>query len=294
MLGRSLVQAFKSVGRLDVVGLTRADFDLRQAGRLEPFLKDVGATTVIHCAAKVGGIGDNVSHPVEYLQENLVLDNAVIMSSVNVGVRNFLYLGSSCMYPKDLPKTLQENDLLSAALEPTNEGYALAKIVGGKLCEYISRQYGKNYRTIIASNLYGPGDNFNPESSHLVASVVRKTIQAVETHSNSIDVWGDGKARREFTYVEDLAAWIVGVTDSIPDLPQYLNVGAGVDYSVDDYYTFAMQALGVELKLIHNLSKPRGMQSKLMDSTLAMSKFEWNPQTDILKGISSVIENLTR
>jgi GDP-L-fucose synthase len=294
MLGRSLIKEFRDVGRQDVVGISRADFDLRQGDRLRSFLREKGARTVIHCAAKVGGIADNVKNPVAYLEENLALDRSLIMSSLEVGVKDLIYIGSSCMYPKDLSRNLVETDLLAGALEPTNEGYALAKIVGSKLCEYISSQFDHNYRTIIASNLYGPEDNFSVESGHLVASVIRKSIDAKNSDADSIEVWGDGTARREFTYVGDLAKWLVSITDNISELPQYLNVGAGVDYSVDDYYTMAMECLGVNLKLRHDQSKPNGMRSKLMDSSNALNNHNWKPETSISAGISAVIDQLTR
>lgn len=292
MLGSRVLQEYRAIGRNDVLGISRVDFDLRQDDRLRAFLHEKNATTVIHCAAKVGGIGDNVKHPVQYLSENLAIDNSVIMSSLDVGVKNLIYIGSSCMYPKDLAKDLHEDDLLSGLLEPTNEGYALAKIVGSKLCEYISEQFHLNYRTVIASNLYGPGDNFSVESGHLVASVIRKSIQAMKNGVETIDVWGDGTARREFTFVGDLAKWLVSVSGNISDLPQYLNVGAGVDYSVDEYYTIAMECLGVNFELKHDTSKPNGMHSKLMDSSNAMKNHNWKPETSIFAGISSVIDKL--
>lgn len=294
MLGRSVLNAYRASGNHEVVGLSRNDFDLRQAHALKDFLEQKNATTLIHCAAKVGGIGHNVSYPVAYLEENLAVDHSVLMTSLAAGVKNLLYIGSSCMYPKDLSKSLGEEDLLSGTLEPTNESYALAKIVGSKLCEYISREFGLNFRTVIASNLYGQGDNFDAERGHLVASVIRKTLDAMRIGVNRIEVWGDGKARREFTYVEDLAHWIVSATENMVDLPQYLNVGAGVDYSVDEYYNMAMNCLGVKLSLVHDLSKPNGMHSKLMNSSKARTNHNWNPKTTMVAGMTSVIESLRK
>jgi GDP-L-fucose synthase len=218
------------------------------------------------------------------------MDANVITQSIKNQVTNFLYIGSSCMYPKDFRQPLVESDLLKAPLEPTNEGYALAKITGSKLCEYASRSKGLNYKTIIPSNLYGPGDNFDPLSSHLLASVIRKVDQAKDQGINSVEVWGAGLARREFSFIEDISSWVSHIIPDIGALPDYLNVGLGKDYTVNEFYEIASEVIGVSLILEHDESKPEGMKVKLLDSTLAKTGHGWNPETGIKDGINKTYE----
>ncbi|MEN9954860.1 MAG: hypothetical protein RLZZ41_524 [Actinomycetota bacterium] len=290
MLGSALLRTFESLENHDVLPLTRADLDLRSKTDFEKQLRDFTPDLVIHAAAKVGGIQANISHPVEFLADNLQMDSNIITTSLANGVENLLYIGSSCMYPRDYRQPLVEADILQAPLEPTNEGYAIAKIAGAKLCEYASRSSDVNFKTIIPSNLYGPGDNFNPGSSHLLASVIRKVHEAKLNHSNEIDVWGSGKARREFTYIYDLSEWIAGRASSLKELPPVLNVGIGVDYSINEFYQTALESIGISAELKHDLTKPEGMQSKLMDSTLARESFGWSPKTDLNTGIAKTYQ----
>ena len=290
MLGSALLESFEASEKHEVLPLTRADLDLRSKPDFEKQLKDFKPNLVIHAAAKVGGIQANISHPVEFLADNLQMDSNVITTSLASGVENLLYIGSSCMYPRDYRQPLVESDILQAPLEPTNEGYAIAKIAGSKLCEYASRSLGVSYKTIIPSNLYGPGDNFNPGISHLLASVIRKVHEAKISGSDEIEVWGSGNARREFTFIGDLAEWMVGRSSALRELPPVLNVGIGIDYSINEFYQTALDSLGVTARLRHDLSKPEGMQSKLMDSALARKDFDWAPKTDLKTGIAKTYE----
>lgn len=290
MLGSALLRTFESSQDHEVLPITRRDLDLRSKVDFENKLRSFSPDLIIHAAAKVGGIQANISHPVDFLADNLQMDTNVITTSLANGVPNLLYVGSSCMYPKDYRQPLVESDILQAPLEPTNEGYAIAKIAGSKLCEYASKSHGVNYKTIIPSNLYGPGDNFNPGSSHLLASVIRKVHEAKAAGSHEIDVWGSGNARREFTYIDDLSEWIASKAPSMNSLPPVLNVGIGIDYSVNEFYQTALDSLGVAANLKHDLSKPEGMQSKLMDSSLARKSFGWNPKTDLKTGIAKTYE----
>lgn len=285
MLGSALKRSLSEDSKFEVLGLTRSDLDLRDHDQFENQVKSFKPDVVIHAAAKVGGIQANISKPVDFLASNLQMDTNVITTCLENSVESFVYIGSSCMYPKDYRQPLVEDDILQAPLEPTNEGYALAKIAGSKLCEYASQSMGINYTTIIPSNLYGPGDNFNPGSSHLLASVIRKVHETKLSGTKEIDVWGSGNARREFTYIDDLANWVMGSLTDLHLFPPRLNVGIGIDYSVNDFYQAALDALGVEAALKHDLSKPEGMKAKLMDSTLARDNFGWNPNTDIASGI---------
>jgi GDP-L-fucose synthase len=285
MLGSAILRSLNSREEHDAIGLTRADVDLTNRAAVEAAMKELNPQLVIHAAAKVGGIQANIDQPIEFLNTNIEIDSNVILSSLSAGVSGFIYVGSSCMYPRDYRQPLVEADILRGELEPTNEGYALAKIVGARLCEYASKSKGVSYRTIIPSNLYGPRDNFNPTTSHLLASVIRKVHEAKVSGSELIDVWGSGEARREFTFIDDLANWLSSAISKVEHLPQYLNLGFGHDYSVNDYYRAAMQVIEYEAELRHDHSRPEGMRRKLMDSSLARQVAGWNPQTNIEKGI---------
>lgn len=285
MLGGGLLRKLEGQAAFEAKGLTRSNLDLRDQLSFERELNEFRPDLVIHAAAKVGGIQANISQPVDFLAANLQMDSNVITTCLANGVRNFIYIGSSCMYPKDYRQPLVESDILMAPLEPTNEGYAIAKIAGSKLCEYASRSLDVNYKTLIPSNLYGPGDNFNPSSSHLLASIIRKVHEAKVAGSSEISVWGSGEARREFTFIEDLTDWIIGSMDKIATWPDRLNLGIGVDYSVNEFYAAALAELSVDARLTHDLTKPEGMKAKLMDSSLASQNYGWAPKTDIRLGI---------
>jgi len=285
MVGSSLTRALEASQVASAVGLSRADLDLRDPGALAKILTQEQPDVLIHAAAKVGGIEANIKNAFEFLANNLTMDANVIQSSISAGVPNLLYLGSSCMYPKDYRQPLVEGDLLAGPLEPTNEGSAIAKIAASKLCELASSSFGLNYRTIIPSNLFGPGDNFKPGSSHLIASVIRKVHEAKLAGSSQVEVWGSGSARREFTYVGDLASWVVASLPRIFELPSNLNLGIGKDHSIDEFYAAAMSAMEYEVPLAHDASKPEGMKAKLMDSSHARQHHAWDPKTDLLTGV---------
>jgi GDP-L-fucose synthase len=193
------------------------------------------------------------------------------------------------MYPKDLGRTLKETDIFTAPFEPTNEGYAIAKTAIAKLCHYVSLQDGLNYRTLIPCNLYGPGDHFDSDRSHLLASIIHKSQVVLANSLDGIEMWGDGKPKREFTFVEDLALWIANAITILRELPTYLNVGFGQDYSVLQYYQFVLQAMNLNVEIKMDLSKPSGNSRKLMDSSVAKS-FGWNPSTTIHEGINRTID----
>ena len=286
MLGSSLLRTFLAAAPdVKILGLSRSDVDLCSSSAISAKLRQEGPDLVIHTAAKVGGIQANISQPVEFLARNLEIDRNVILNSLEIGIPRLIYVGSSCMYPKDYRQPLSESDLLMGPLEPTNEGYALAKIVGAKLCEFASSTAGVAYRTVIPSNLYGPGDNFEAKTSHLLASVIRKVHEAKLVGGNSVEVWGSGEARREFTYIDDLGEWMVKAATKVEMLPQYLNLGFGKDYSVTDFYKAAMKVIGVEAELRYDRTKPDGMKQKLLDSSLARESADWDPTTTIEEGI---------
>lgn len=286
MLGSNLVSKLQERDGHEVFSHSRQVGDLRDQSSFNKVLRDFRPDAVIHAAAKVGGIQANVRNPVSFLMDNLRIDTSVISASLRNEVGTLVYVGSSCMYPKDFRQPLMEEDLLAAPLEPTNEGYALAKITGAKLCEYASREEGVSYKTIVPSNLYGPGDNFDPSSSHLLASVIRKVHLAKMSDEGSISVWGSGRAKREFTYVGDVATWLSDNLKGITNLPPLLNLGNGGDHTVDEYYRVAMEVIGHDVELIHDETKPDGMMVKLMSSEIARKEFGWNPTTSLSDGIS--------
>jgi GDP-L-fucose synthase len=285
MLGKSVVAAIRETGSHQLVGVTRDTLDLRDRLAVTSFVSIQKPDCIVHCAAVVGGIQANISRPFEFLHDNIVIDTNVLAVAADIGVPKLFYMGSSCMYPKNLGRPLSERDILTGPLEKTNENYALAKIVGTKLCQSISMEKGLNYKVIILSNLYGPGDNYNPRTSHLVASVLRKVFEAREKHLSSVEVWGTGRARREFTYVGDVASWIASSVEQINKLPDVLNLGYGQDHSVDDYYYAALEVLGHDARLIHNDYAPEGMMDKLLDSSIARNEFGWNPKTELKSGL---------
>jgi GDP-L-fucose synthase len=247
---------------------------------------------VIHCAAKVGGIQANIDAPADFLLENIQIDSSMLSAAQKLGIKNFVYVGSSCMYPKDFRQPLVESDLLAAPLEETNEGYALSKIVGSKLATYISKQYGMNYKTIIPSNLYGPGDNFDATSSHLVAACLKKALAAKNKQEAQIPVWGDGQARREFTYVDEVSEWLAGALPSIDKWPDAMNLGLGVDFSVEEFHSFALVAAGHQAELVFQRDKPAGMRQKLMDSSVARNRFGWDPKIYPQNGMRLTLESI--
>jgi len=228
LLGSAVVRRLSAAGYTDLLLRTRRELDLTDGEAVSSFINAERPDCLIMCAAKVGGIQANIEDPVNFLAQNLKIDTNLICSSLRAGVEDIIYIGSSCMYPRDYKNPLKEEYLLAAPLEPTNEGYALAKIAGAKLCEYCNVQYGTNYRTLIPCNLYGPGDKFTPASSHLIAAIIDKIHKARSNGSANVVVWGDGTVRREFLYIEDLADYICSCLDNMGRLPDYLNVGAGI------------------------------------------------------------------
>ena len=217
--------------------------------------------------------------------ENLQIGANVVSAALECEVSKLINFSSSCVYPPASPQPFTESQILTGTLESTNEGYAMAKLSVQKLVEFAARQYGVQFKTLIPSNLYGPRDNFKPESSHLLAAILFKIRNAKLNHLESVEIWGDGSARREFTYVGDLSRWVstVGI-EKLASLPLELNVGCGYDHSVSEYYKAAAKILEYGGTFRFDATKPSGMKQKLMDSSIAKT-FGWNPATDLLEGI---------
>jgi nucleoside-diphosphate-sugar epimerase len=245
---------------------------------------------VIHAAGKVGGIQANIKEPVSFLIDNLDMGRNIIMAAKSNNIKNLLNLSSSCMYPRNAENPLSESLILKGELEPTNEGYAIAKIMSTRLCEYIVKEdESKNYKTVIPCNLYGKYDKFDPQNSHMIPAVISKIYQAKLSDSSEISIWGDGTARREFLYTEDLADFIFYAITKFDKMPQNINIGLGHDYSINDYYSEIARILGYKGKFSHDLTKPTGMKQKLIDDT-KLKEFGWNSKTSLTEGLRKTID----
>lgn len=290
MLGRALRRLQPATAPdLELLSPTRSQLDLSDRHAVAAWLRENPVDAVIHAAAKVGGIQANISDPTGFLTENLRINDAVIMGAHQAGVPRLIFLGSSCMYPRDHRQPLVEDDVLAAPLEPTNEGYALSKITGARLCDYISRQFpNRAYRTLIPCNLFGTEDHFGSVASHLIAAIITKIIDARDAGHDTVEIWGSGNARREFLFADDLARFILNTLPVADHLPQLLNIGQDTDHSVNDYYAMIAQIAGWQSRFTHDLSRPEGMQMKLMSSTKARA-FGWAPPTDLAPALKATI-----
>lgn len=269
---------------VELIYFSSAEIDLRDQNAVYQLFKQDYFDAVIHAAAKVGGIQANIDDQAGFLSDNLLINTHVIKGAYDAGIRNLINIGSSCMYPKDLGKRLNEEDLLSAPLEPTNEGYALAKLSAAKLCAFIDQEEGFNYKTFIPCNLYGPYDTFDARNSHLIPAVLMKLHKAKEEGAREVEIWGDGTPQREFVYIDDLANFILSQIKNPEPLFSIMNVGAGEDISINDVYKTAAEIVGYEAGFVHNLDAPMGMKRKLMDISRAQS-FGWSPKMSLAKGL---------
>lgn len=272
-----------------VLAPSSTELDLTDARQVREFVATARPDCVIHAAGRVGGIAANVADPVSFLTENMAINMNVIQGAHLGDVATLINIGSSCMYPRDREAPLLESDVLTGPLEPTNEGYAIAKIAGDRLCAYIAQTTGRAYRTIVPSNLYGPGDHFDEQRGHLIANAIRKVDDAIQAGRGEVEIWGDGTALREFTYVDDVAGWIARLAiDGVAQLPLRVNAGVGIDHTVREYYEQIAVASGYRGSFKFDLTKPTGMRRKLMDSSLAAG-FGWSPQTSLAEGLARTI-----
>lgn len=288
MLGKSVCEKFKIEG-FDVLEITREKVDLMDANKTLEYFSKYKIDLIVHCAAVVGGIQANIDGGTKFFTDNVRIDSSVLFAGRALGIENFIYIGSSCMYPANIDHPLKENDILTGALEPTNKNYALAKIFGAHLTTSIAIENNLNWRVFIASNLYGPYDHFGTDKSHLLSAVIKKSIEAKEKRETKIDMWGDGLPKREFTFVTDFADWIFNSSKILNKLPHVLNTGIGEDYSVIEYYNKVLNTIGYSCEVVANKSKANGNMRKLMDSSLAM-KFGWSPKVGIDEGIKKTID----
>lgn len=284
MLGSSFAAEWATARPGDeLVAIDRATVDLTDARATAAIIAEAAPDAVVHAAARVAGIAEKLAHPASFLQQNLQIDTSVISGAIDAGVTELLYISSGAIYPAEVDQPIAEEALLTGRLEAANEGYALAKIAGGTLCSYASREFGFAYRAAAPSNLYGVGDSYGEGRAHLVASTIGKAHAAVQAGADTIEVWGDGTARREFTFAGDLASWLVGQVGHLEEWPDLLNIGVGVDHSIREYYEAAARVTGFAGSFSYDTSKPSGVMQRLLDSGRARS-LGWNPQTSLDEG----------
>jgi GDP-L-fucose synthase len=288
LVGSAIVRKLERDGFAEIVTRDRAQLDLRNEGDVARFFAEEKPALVVLAAAKVGGIKPNSDLPVEFLLENLEIQNNVIRAAHDVGVRKLLFLGSSCIYPKHAPQPIPESALLTGPLEPTNEAYAVAKIAGIKLCQAYAREYAANFISVMPTNLYGPNDNFDLLSSHVLPALLRKAHAAKIEGKGELVVWGSGQPRREFLHVDDLAEACVFLLEKY-DSPEIINVGCGEDISIRQLAELICKVVGFEGKLAWDTTKPDGTPRKLLDVS-KVHALGWHHSISLREGIARTYE----
>jgi len=294
MVGSGIVRHLLSAGipESSIITRTHAELDLTDQAAVNHFFEAEKPDQVYLAAARVGGIHANNTYPADFLYLNLMIEANIINAAFRNNVERLLFLGSSCIYPKMAPQPIQENDLLSGTLEPTNEPYAIAKIAGIKLCESYNRQWGTDYRSVMPTNLYGPGDNYHPEDSHVVPALIRRFHEAKHTNAPIIKIWGSGTPRREFLYVDDMAAASVHVMNldqkiyekHTEPMLSHINVGYGEDLTIRELAQTIAEVVGYEGGIEFDVSKPDGTPRKLMDSS-KLRNLGWKPVINLNEGL---------
>jgi GDP-L-fucose synthase len=296
MVGSAIVRQLKARGYKNIITRTHAELDLTNQAGVNQLFDIERPDEVYMAAAKVGGIHANNTYPAEFIYDNLMVQSNVIHAAFTHGVKKLLFLGSSCIYPRLAPQPMSEDALLTGKLEPTNEPYAVAKIAGIKMCESYNRQYGAShgvdYRSVMPTNLYGPGDNYHPSNSHVVPALIRRFHEAKEEGLNQIVIWGTGSPRREFLHVDDMAKACVHVMDlqlalynaATSSMQSHLNVGAGSDISIEELAILIKEIVGYEGEITFDRSKPDGAPRKLMDSQ-RLRDLGWTPSVDLRGGM---------
>jgi GDP-L-fucose synthase len=288
MVGSALVRRLEAEGFNNLVIRDRSKLDLTDELSVSKFFARETPDIVVVAAAKVGGIRANNEYPVEFLLENLRIQNNVIRFARESGARKLLFLGSSCIYPKFAPQPIPEAALLSGPLEPTNEAYAIAKIAGIKLCQAYAREYGANFISVMPTNLYGPNDNFDLEKSHVLAALLRKTHEARVRNEKKLVVWGTGEPRREFLHVDDLASALLLLLQKY-DSPEIINVGCGEDITIRELARLICDLVGFDGELVWDRTKPDGTPRKLLDVT-KIRALGWQPTIPLRKGVAQTYE----
>ena len=285
MVGQALVRALAGENVGEILTVPRDTLDLRDGVAVRDFLNREKPDVLFLAAAKVGGILANDSYPAEFLFDNLELETALIRGAFEAGVERLVFLGSSCIYPKFAPQPIHEDALLTGPLEPTNEWYAIAKIAGIKMCQALRKQYGARYISVMPTNLYGPGDNYDLETSHVIPALLRKAHEAKLAGSREFVIWGTGSPRREFMHVDDCASGILHATKHY-DGYEHINIGLGEDVTIRELAEIVMDVVGFEGRLVNDASKPDGTPRKLMDAS-RLHSLGWRPEIPLREGLAS-------
>jgi len=288
MVGSALVRRLEAEGFTNVLKRDRSQLDLTDESAVAKFFADEPPDVVVVAAAKVGGIKTNNDYPVEFLLENLRIQNSIIRSAFEAGARKLLFLGSSCIYPKFAPQPIPETALLTGPLEPTNEAYAIAKIAGIKLCQAYAREYGATFISVMPTNLYGPNDSFDLETSHVLPALLRKAHDAKTRNENKLIVWGTGKPRREFLHVDDLASACLLLLEKY-DSPEIINIGCGEDITIRELAELICDVVGFNGELVWDAAKPDGTPRKLLDIT-KIRALSWQPTIPLRQGIAQTYD----
>ena len=305
MVGSAIVRNLQAKGFTNIVTRTHAELDLTNQAQVKAFFEQEKPDQVYLAAAKVGGIYANNTFPAEFIYQNLMMEANVVHQAFVAGVKKLLFLGSSCIYPKLAPQPMAENALLTGTLEPTNEPYAIAKIAGIKLCESYNRQYGQShgidYRSVMPTNLYGPGDNYHPENSHVIPALIRRFHEAKEANAPEVLIWGTGTPKREFLYVDDMAAASVFVMELSKDIYEqhtepmqsHINVGYGDDVTIADLAQAVAKATGYAGRIGFDTSKPDGTPRKWMDSG-RLNRLGWQATVDLETGLKQAYSDFLK
>lgn len=294
MVGSAICRQLEAQGAHEVVSRTRQELDLTNQAAVREFMQEHQPEAVVLAAAKVGGIHANNTYPAEFIYENLIMEANVIHQAFAAGVRKLLFLGSSCIYPREVAQPMAETALLTGVLEPTNEPYAIAKIAGIKLCESYNRQWGVDYRSVMPTNLYGPGDNFHPENSHVLPALIRRFHEAAQSGAEEVVIWGSGKPRREFLHVDDMAEASLFVMNLDRDtyeantqpMLSHINVGTGEDISIAELAQMVAEVTGYQGRIVQDSSKPDGTMRKLMDVS-RLADMGWRARIDLRDGLET-------
>ena len=295
MVGKAIVSALNFRGENTIITATRSELDLLDQRQVRVFFERNAIDAVYMAAAKVGGIHANNEFPAQFIYENIMIQSNIIHSAHCAGVNKLLFLGSSCIYPKLAEQPIAEDSLLTGELEPTNEPYAIAKIAGIKMCESYNRQYGRDYRSVMPTNLYGPNDNFHPENSHVIPAMIRRFHEAVLSDAKEITIWGSGKPMREFLHVDDMAAASIHImnldrelySSQVKPMESHVNVGTGIDCTIKALAETLAKVSGFKGRLVFDTSKPDGTLRKLMDVSRIKS-LGWQSSISLEDGLSKV------
>lgn len=293
MVGSALIRRLRALGYTNIVSASRSELELTRQDRVEEFFGDHRITQVYMAAARVGGIHANNTYPAEFIYDNLMVQCNVVHSAHKVGIQKLMFLGSSCIYPREVPQPMQEEALLTGLLELTNQPYAVAKIAGIKLCESYNRQYGRDYRSVMPTNLYGPNDNFHPQNSHVLPALMRRFHEAARNGQEEVVVWGTGNAKREFLHVDEMAAASVYVMELPKDtyesvtepMLSQINVGTGVDCTIRELAETMAEVTGFQGRITFDRTKPDGPPRKLLDVS-KLERLGWKSRTPLREGLA--------